>query len=44
VPYASLPKAADHKNLSKLAVLKVNGGLGTSMGVFPKTLDVLVAN
>jgi UDP-N-acetylglucosamine pyrophosphorylase len=32
VPYDSLPKPADHKNLGKLAVLKVNGGLGTSMG------------
>jgi UTP--glucose-1-phosphate uridylyltransferase len=34
VPYAKLPKTCDTKNLNKLAVLKVNGGLGTSMGVF----------
>ena len=34
VPYADLPKPADSKNLNKLAVLKVNGGLGTSMGSF----------
>ena len=34
VPYADLPKPTDSKNLSKLAVLKVNGGLGTSMGSF----------
>ena len=33
VPYDSLPKPADHNNLNKLAVLKVNGGLGTSMGM-----------
>ncbi|KAF7376266.1 putative UTP--glucose-1-phosphate uridylyltransferase [Mycena sanguinolenta] len=33
VPYANLPKPADPKNLNKLAVLKVNGGLGTSMGM-----------
>lgn len=32
VPYASLPDADDSKHLDKLAVLKVNGGLGTSMG------------
>jgi UTP--glucose-1-phosphate uridylyltransferase len=32
VPYANLPKPSDVKNLNKLAVLKVNGGLGTSMG------------
>ena len=31
VPYAKLP-AGNVKNLNKLAVLKVNGGLGTSMG------------
>ena len=36
VPYADLPKPTDSKNLSKLAVLKVNGGLGTSMGSFFK--------
>jgi UDP-N-acetylglucosamine pyrophosphorylase len=34
LPYAKLPAPADHKNLNKLAVLKVNGGLGTSMGAF----------
>ena len=33
VPYANLPKANDVNNLNKLAVLKVNGGLGTSMGI-----------
>ncbi|KIK09141.1 hypothetical protein K443DRAFT_447852 [Laccaria amethystina LaAM-08-1] len=33
VPYAELPKPKDTKNLNKLAVLKVNGGLGTSMGM-----------
>ena len=32
VPYDSLPEAKDTSNLGKLAVLKVNGGLGTSMG------------
>ena len=32
VPYASLIKPKDSSNLNKLAVLKVNGGLGTSMG------------
>lgn len=32
VPYDSLPEANDKTNLNKLAVLKVNGGLGTSMG------------
>lgn len=35
VPYASLPKPKDSRNLNKLAVLKVNGGLGTSMGSYP---------
>lgn len=34
VPYSKLPKPKDVKNLNKLAVLKVNGGLGTSMGSF----------
>ncbi|KAH8828167.1 UTP-glucose-1-phosphate uridylyltransferase [Flagelloscypha sp. PMI_526] len=33
VPYLKLPTSAQHGNLSKLAVLKVNGGLGTSMGM-----------
>lgn len=31
IDYAQLPKT-DRKYLNKLAVLKVNGGLGTSMG------------
>ena len=31
-PYASLPQASDPSVLSKLAVLKLNGGLGTTMG------------
>ncbi|KDQ57769.1 hypothetical protein JAAARDRAFT_35461 [Jaapia argillacea MUCL 33604] len=34
VPYSQLDSApVDPKNLNKLAVLKVNGGLGTSMGM-----------
>uniref|UniRef100_A0A0W0FH69 UTP--glucose-1-phosphate uridylyltransferase n=1 Tax=Moniliophthora roreri TaxID=221103 RepID=A0A0W0FH69_MONRR len=33
IPYANLPASTDIKNLNKLAVLKVNGGLGTSMGM-----------
>ncbi|KAG1735131.1 UTP-glucose-1-phosphate uridylyltransferase [Suillus paluster] len=33
VAYDSLPQPHDHSNLNKLAVLKVNGGLGTSMGM-----------
>ncbi|KAJ7647169.1 UTP-glucose-1-phosphate uridylyltransferase [Roridomyces roridus] len=33
VPYAKLPETTDPKTLNKLAVLKVNGGLGTSMGM-----------
>jgi UTP--glucose-1-phosphate uridylyltransferase len=33
VPYANLPMPKDSSNLNKLAVLKVNGGLGTSMGM-----------
>jgi len=32
-PYADLSGPVDPKNLNKLAVLKVNGGLGTSMGM-----------
>lgn len=32
VPYEKLPDGITPKNLTKLAVLKVNGGLGTSMG------------
>ena len=34
VPYSKLP-AGDPSTLNKLAVLKVNGGLGTSMGESP---------
>jgi UTP--glucose-1-phosphate uridylyltransferase len=33
VPYDKLPTQFNHKHLDKLAVLKVNGGLGTSMGM-----------
>ncbi|KZT19064.1 UDPGP-domain-containing protein [Neolentinus lepideus HHB14362 ss-1] len=33
VPYSSIDQPVDPKNLNKLAVLKVNGGLGTSMGM-----------
>lgn len=33
VSYSSLPKPKDSSALNKLAVLKVNGGLGTSMGM-----------
>ncbi|RPD63993.1 UTP-glucose-1-phosphate uridylyltransferase [Lentinus tigrinus ALCF2SS1-6] len=33
VPYDELPTSTDPKTLDKLAVLKVNGGLGTSMGM-----------
>jgi UTP--glucose-1-phosphate uridylyltransferase len=33
VPYADISKSADLSALNKLAVLKVNGGLGTSMGM-----------
>ncbi|KIJ40970.1 hypothetical protein M422DRAFT_209696 [Sphaerobolus stellatus SS14] len=33
VPYDALPEPADKSILTKLAVLKVNGGLGTSMGM-----------
>ncbi|KAJ4477035.1 UTP-glucose-1-phosphate uridylyltransferase [Lentinula edodes] len=33
VPYANLVAPKDSSNLNKLAVLKVNGGLGTSMGM-----------
>ena len=32
IPYDVLVAPKDHINLNKLAVLKVNGGLGTSMG------------
>ncbi|KAI0062911.1 UTP-glucose-1-phosphate uridylyltransferase [Artomyces pyxidatus] len=33
IPYSNLKAPADSSALSKLAVLKVNGGLGTSMGM-----------
>ncbi|TRM69301.1 UTP--glucose-1-phosphate uridylyltransferase family [Schizophyllum amplum] len=33
VPYAQLPEPKDKSVLNRLAVLKVNGGLGTSMGM-----------
>ncbi|KAF9222692.1 UTP-glucose-1-phosphate uridylyltransferase [Gyrodon lividus] len=33
IPYDQLPKISDPNALSKLAILKVNGGLGTSMGM-----------
>jgi UTP--glucose-1-phosphate uridylyltransferase len=32
VEYAQLPHNGDASSLKKLAVLKVNGGLGTTMG------------
>ena len=32
VPYEQLPQNGDASSLKKLAVLKVNGGLGTTMG------------
>lgn len=39
IPYDSLPKKENTELLSKLAVLKLNGGLGTSMGcVGPKSV------
>lgn len=39
VPYASLPASSDPRILDKLAVLKLNGGLGTTMGcVGPKSV------
>ena len=34
MPYDKLPQTFDTQNLNKLAVLKVNGGLGTSMGSY----------
>ncbi|KAG1826476.1 UTP-glucose-1-phosphate uridylyltransferase [Suillus variegatus] len=33
IPYGHLPQITGPEGLSKLAVLKVNGGLGTSMGI-----------
>lgn len=41
VTYESLTKTPEASNLNKLAVLKVNGGLGTSMGACPLPLDEL---
>ncbi|BGP18750.1 UTP-glucose-1-phosphate uridylyltransferase [Rhodosporidiobolus nylandii] len=39
VPYADLPETTDPSLLDKLAVLKLNGGLGTTMGcVGPKSI------
>ncbi|GAA5822141.1 hypothetical protein JCM10212_000354 [Sporobolomyces blumeae] len=39
VPYADLPDCSDPSLLNKLAVLKLNGGLGTTMGcVGPKSI------
>ena len=38
VPYDSLPKVNDSSILNKLAVLKVNGGLGTSMGMYGQAI------
>ncbi|GAA6024228.1 hypothetical protein JCM8202_001438 [Rhodotorula sphaerocarpa] len=39
VPYADLPEVSDPSLLDKLAVLKLNGGLGTTMGcVGPKSI------
>lgn len=35
ISYEALPKEGDSKNLTKLAVLKASGGLGTSMGKYP---------
>ena len=40
VPYDRLPKVNDPKVLDKLAVLKVNGGLGTSMGMFYNQIGI----
>lgn len=38
VPYSSIPEVTDTADLEKLAVLKLNGGLGTTMGcVGPKS-------
>lgn len=38
VPYDSIPKVESSPHLNKLAVLKLNGGLGTTMGcVGPKS-------
>ena len=40
VPYSELPKPKDSTNLNKLAVLKVNGGLGTSMGALFRSFSL----
>lgn len=38
VPYDNIPKVENSPHLNKLAVLKLNGGLGTTMGcVGPKS-------
>lgn len=38
MPYADLPVESSASDLTKLAVLKLNGGLGTTMGcVGPKS-------
>lgn len=38
VPYSTIPEVTDTADLEKLAVLKLNGGLGTTMGcVGPKS-------
>lgn len=34
ISYDQLPKTTDPGALSKLAILKFNGGLGTSMGTY----------
>lgn len=39
MPYADLPESTNPQLLDKLAVLKLNGGLGTTMGcVGPKSV------
>ena len=43
IPYAELPQISDPAMLDKLVVLKLNGGLGTTMGMggLPKSaIDV----
>lgn len=47
ISYDQLPKAADPRALSKLAILKFNGGLGTSMGTYyhlPYLFSVVTQN
>jgi UTP--glucose-1-phosphate uridylyltransferase len=41
IAYNNLPKETQIVNLNKLAVLKVNGGLGTSMGPSLTVLSAL---